>query len=39
MGTLGYAGGKLASFFVYNKALTSQQVNQNYNALKRRFGL
>jgi hypothetical protein len=31
--------GKLANFSAYNKALTAQEVLQNYNATKARFGL
>lgn len=39
MGTFGYGGGKFSVFSVYNKALTQQEITQNYNALKGRFGL
>ena len=31
--------GKMACYKVYNKALTSTEITQNYNALKSRFGL
>jgi hypothetical protein len=31
--------GKLSSINVYNRALTQQEVLQNYNATKGRFGL
>ena len=31
--------GKLANIQIYNRALSSQEVKQNYNALKSRFGL
>lgn len=31
------ADGKLGPFKIYNKALTSEEVLQNYNALKRRY--
>jgi len=34
-----FKSGTLASFKIYNRALTSQEVQQNYNALKTRFGL
>lgn len=39
MGTFGYGGGKFSVFSVYNRALTNQEVTQNYNALKGRYGL
>jgi hypothetical protein len=29
----------LAQFRVYNRALTAQEVMQNYNATKKRYGL
>ena len=35
----GFANGKIYSTSIYNKALTSQEVRQNYNATKNRFGL
>jgi hypothetical protein len=31
--------GKLGPFIIYNRILSSQEVKQNYNALKGRFGL
>ena len=31
--------GKLGSFSAYNRALTATEIQQNYNALKRRFGI
>ena len=37
MGTLGYGGGRAASFKVYNRALTATEVSDNYNATKNRF--
>ena len=35
----GFANGKIYSTQIYNRALTSQEVLQNYNATKSRFGL
>jgi len=37
--TSGYANGKIACTHVYNRALSSNEVLHNYNALKGRFGL
>jgi hypothetical protein len=34
-----YFTGKIPQFRLYNRALTAQEVLQNYNALKTRFGL
>jgi hypothetical protein len=34
-----YLGGELSSAFVYDKALTPQEILQNYNATKSRFNL
>lgn len=34
-----YVNGNIASAQIYNKALTSTEVQQNFNALKSRFGL
>jgi hypothetical protein len=34
-----YYNGRIANTQVYNRALTAQEVLQNYNALKSRFGL
>lgn len=39
MGTYAYAAGRLASFMLYNTRLTDNDVLQNYNATKTRFGL
>lgn len=39
MGTSAYGDGNVSTFYVYNKALNSTEVTQNYNALKGRFGL
>jgi hypothetical protein len=33
------AGGKISNISIYNRALTSDEVLQNYNAQKSRFGL
>ena len=35
----GYLDGNIACAMVYNKALTADEVSQNYNALKSRFNL
>mgnify|MGYP001193504012 CR=1 FL=1 len=35
----GHFNGKIANVLKYNKALTATEVQQNYNALKGRFGL
>jgi hypothetical protein len=32
-------GGLVSTFKIYNRALTTAEVNRNYNALKNRFGL
>ena len=39
MGTSAYGDGNVSAFYTYNKALTSSEVTQNYNALKGRYGL
>ena len=39
MGTGAYAAGNCGAFYNYNKALTSDEVLQNYNATKSRYGL
>ena len=39
MGTQGYGGGRMGNFMFYNRALTSTEVLQNYNAQKSRYGL
>jgi len=37
---IGYLGNGLVSHFtIYNRGITTQEVNRNYNALKNRFGL
>jgi len=38
-GTVYYPGGSFASVSIYDRALTSTEVLQNYNATKTRFGL
>ena len=38
-GTSRFVNGNVAQFLVYNKALSAGEVQQNYNALKARFGL
>jgi hypothetical protein len=35
----GYHKGKISSYLIYNKALTPQEIQQNFNATKGRFGL
>ena len=37
--TTGYANGKIANTYIYNRALSSTEVLHNYNALKGRFSL
>jgi hypothetical protein len=37
--TSAYFNGKIANFKIYNRALTSLEVQQNYEALRGRFGL
>lgn len=39
MGTSGYASGSIGSFMAYNRALTVNEVVQNYNALCNRYAL
>ena len=34
-----YINGDLASYYFYNKEFTREEITQNYNALKSRFGL
>ena len=34
-----YFSGSIANIGIYNKALSSSEVQQNYNAQKARFGL
>jgi len=38
-GYQGYFGGTIYSTLIYNRVLTSNEVLQNYNALKNRYGL
>jgi hypothetical protein len=38
-GSSRYFNGKIANVKIYNRALSSSEVTQNYNALKSRFGL
>ena len=38
-GTTGYGSGRMQAFMAYNRGLTADEVVQNYNALKRRYGL
>ena len=35
----GYASVKIGSYRFYNRVLTAQEVTQNFNALKGRYGL
>jgi len=37
MGTQGHAGAKISSFKVYNRALSAQEIQQNFQALRGRF--
>jgi hypothetical protein len=34
-----YQEGHVANAFIYNRALTSNEISQNFNALRRRFGI
>jgi hypothetical protein len=34
-----YFQGSISNYVIYNKALTAQEITQNYNATKTRFGL
>jgi hypothetical protein len=36
---LSYFPGKIANSRIYNRALTAEEIQQNYNAQKSRFGL
>jgi hypothetical protein len=38
-GNSSYFGGNISSMYIYNKSLTSNEVIQNYNVQKTRFGL
>ena len=33
------AGGKIGGIYVYNRALSVSEIQQNYNAQRTRFGL
>lgn len=39
MGSSGYAGARISQFLLYNRALTSTEVKQNFDALKGRYRL
>lgn len=39
MGTNSYLGGRIASFSVYNRGLSQNEVIQNFNSLRGRYGL
>jgi hypothetical protein len=39
MGTGAYASGSLGQFMVYNRALTSDEITTNFNALRGRYGI
>jgi hypothetical protein len=39
MGTFGNAGGQIANFNVYNRALSADEIAQNFNATRSRFGI
>jgi hypothetical protein len=38
-GTIGTFNGRIASIQAYNRALTAQEIQQNFNALRGRFGI
>ena len=38
-GTMEFLNGKIGQFSAYNRALTAQEIKQNYNATKKRYGL
>jgi hypothetical protein len=38
MGSTAYGDGKMATFLVYSRPLSSDEVFQNYQAQKNRFG-
>ena len=38
-GLNGYFDGRMSNTQIYNRALSTEEVTQNYNALKGRFGL
>ena len=39
MGTTGYASGSVGAFMVYNRGLSADEVSNNFNALRRRYGI
>ena len=34
-----YFNGNVSTYSIYNKELTSQEIKQNFNALRERYGL
>ena len=36
---VGFLNGKIYSFKLYNRVLTTKELQQNYNSLKTRFGI
>jgi hypothetical protein len=38
-GSAGWYSGKISTIKIYNRALTASEIQQNYNALKSRYGL
>lgn len=38
-GTMGFMDGSFSNVHIYNRVLTQEEVTQNYNAIKARFGL
>jgi hypothetical protein len=38
MGTTGYASGSVGAFMVYNRGLSADEVSNNFNALRQRYG-
>jgi hypothetical protein len=39
MGTTGYASGSVGTFMVYNRALSTDEITTNFNALRNRYGI
>jgi hypothetical protein len=39
MGTTGYASGSVGAFMAYNRGLSADEVANNFNALRRRYGI
>jgi hypothetical protein len=39
MGTGAYASGSLGAFMVYRRALSTDEVTTNFNALRGRYGI